>query len=131
MKLSDLNIGPIFDNMIFRYLTCGTIASIVQITTLYLLVQGLHAHKTILSCLAFILAVFVNYSLQKSFTFNSGAPHSILFPKFATVAVFGFCLNAVIFSVFALYMNYIVAQVITIFVVLVFNFILNKRFVFS
>jgi putative flippase GtrA len=127
-----MKLAPLFENFILlRYLLSGTIASLVQISSLFIFVQAIRAPQTVLSCAAFTLAVFVNYSLQRAFTFNSRAPHSVVFPKFVAVAICGFFLNAVIFYAFSHYMNYLVAQVFTIFVVLIFNFLMNKKFVFS
>lgn len=132
MKIGNTDLASIFEShMILRYLTSGTIASIVQLTTLYVLVQTVSAPETALSCAAFALAVVVNYSLQRAFTFNSSEPHTVLFPKFAMVAVLGFCLNGIIFFAFSRFLHYMLAQACTIVIVLIFNFMMNKKFVFS
>jgi putative flippase GtrA len=130
--MNHIRLASIFEtSMVLRYLTAGAIAAVVQIVALFLLVQSIRAPETVLSCAAFVVAVVVNYLLQRTFTFGSDAPHSIVFPRFATVAFFGFFLNAIIFYAFSHAMNYLLAQFFTILIVLIFNFVMNKKFVFS
>lgn len=122
---------PFESSVFFRYLVAGGLAAIVQVVTLFVLVQFINASQTALSGVAFMTAVAANYMLQRSFTFGSDAPHGIIFPRFAAVAFIGFFLNIGIFYALSQFLHYLPSQCLTIMFVLVFNFLLNRTFVFA
>jgi putative flippase GtrA len=75
----------------------------------------------------------VNYLLNFRFTFAVAVDHRISGPKFACIAVSGFLLNALLMQVLAVHyaLPYLLAQVVTTLVVLVFGYVANARWTFK
>ena len=115
-----------------RYCIAGTIAVTVQLAVLTSLVEIFGLHETLSSALAFCVAVVVNYILQYYWTFSSTGSHGTLFIKFSVVACLGLVINTSVFWTLneLLEVHYFLSQVVATGLVVMFNFLINRHFVF-
>ena len=83
------------------------------------------------STLGAIVGGIVNYSLARELVFFSTASFDRSLPRFATVALLGLGMNAVIINVLVGPSHVLVGQVIASGAVLSFGYVANKRWTFS
>jgi putative flippase GtrA len=95
-------------------------------------VQGLHLSPVTGSGLGFVLSAGVNYWLNRRFTFRSDAPHAGVAFRFAVIVIAGLLINLALMHVLSgtLAWPYLLAQVLTTGVVLVWNFSGNAFWTF-
>lgn len=79
-----------------------------------------------------LLGAWINYRLNRRFTFASRVRHAVAVPRFLLVAAAGVALNAVLMwlGVEVLHLHYLLAQVATTVLVLLWNFALHKLWTF-
>ena len=111
----------------------GAIATLLQYGILVLTVELFGVPAVVGSCLGFVVSAILNYLLNYHFTFRSGNSHAVAASRFAVVASGGLAINA---SVMGLLMHftrlpYVVSQVITTLVVLIWNFAGNALWSFA
>lgn len=118
------------DLVIVRYFIFGSVAALTQLAALAAFVELGRFEAPVSSTLAFAIAVVVNYILQRNFTFRSEGRREVEFPKFVLISIGGLLLNYIIMSVLVYYIYYIISQIVSLFVVFIYNFEANRRFVF-
>ena len=112
-----------------RYLLIGGICAVLDLLFLFLMVNFLHIWYLIATTVSFIVVSFLGYFGQKYFTFrNTEKNHKKQLLVFFIVAGFGLAIN--VFFMFALVslinLWYILASIITKFIVLIWNYFSNK-----
>lgn len=116
-----------------RFTGVGAVATSGHYITLILLVEfaGIDAVPASLS--GFVLGALINYSLNRSYTFQSNVAHSIALPKFFAIAAIGALLNTMIISlaVNQLAIHYLISQVLATGIVLFWGFIGNRLWTFG
>ncbi len=114
-----------------RYAGAGAVGTLAQYALLVLLVQTRTAGAVTASTAGAILGALVNYVLNHRFTFASGRSHAQALPRFATVAVAGIALNALVVALLVhADVHYLVAQVVATGVVLVAGYLANRAWTF-
>lgn len=117
---------------IVRFASVGVIATAIQYILLALFVEKLSIEPVTASAAAFTLSAFVNYYLNRRFTFSSSAGHAVALPKFFAVAFVGLGLNTVVmliaYSLFGA--HYLLAQVLATGVVFLWTFTGNRLWTF-
>ena len=115
-----------------RYAGVGAIGTAVHYGTLIGLVQGLSANAVGASTAGFVIGAFVNYALNRAFTFASVRAHRVALPRFIAVAGAGLLLNALVMAAIlaVLPVHYLVAQVVATTVVLVTGYLANRHWTF-
>jgi putative flippase GtrA len=113
-----------------RYFLVGCFAVTVQFTIMIVGIEVFAIRKPIATTVGFLIAVIVNYGLQRQITFESDAPHIQAASSFIAAASVLAVINVVIFSILIGYINYIIAQVFTSLVVFLLNYEFNRRFTF-
>lgn len=110
----------------------GTIGTAAHYLTLVSLVEGLQLHTVLASSAGALVGALVNYILNYHYTFRSDQAHLSALTKFLTIATIGFVLNGLLMSLLAIHlgMHYLLAQVITTALVLVWNFLGNRLWTF-
>lgn len=110
----------------------GAVGTLAHYLMLLLLVEGLGRGPNAGTAVGFIVGAVVNYSLNYKFTFRSDARHRVALPKFLTIAVVGFCINAVIMrlGITWLAFHYMLVQLFATGVVLIWNFAGNLLWTF-
>ncbi|MBC7984885.1 MAG: GtrA family protein [Candidatus Obscuribacterales bacterium] len=111
----------------------GAVGTAAHFAVLLAFVEIFSLNPTLSSACGFVVGAVVNYLLNYRFTFDSNRRHIETAPRFATVAAIGGVLNVVIvhFGTETLSMNYIVSQVVSTGMVLVFNFVANSLWTFA
>ncbi len=127
--------GGIFKkNILLRYVVAGLTGAGTQIGLLYIFTDLLNVWYIYSSVIAFVSAIVVSFLLQKFWTFKDKATDNIHHQafKYLITAVSGLLINTVLMYVlvdlFGLW--YILAQIIIGAVIMVFNFLMYKLFVF-
>ncbi len=109
----------------------GVIGTAAQYSVLYLLVEYNAFNPVWASGYGALLGLLINYLLNYKLTFNSAQSHLQTFPKFAAIALLGLGLNLALMSAFTQHFYYLLAQVITTGVVLIWNFFANRFWTFQ
>ena len=111
-----------------RFAILGAIGTGVHFVILWAMISsGLDVLSS--SSVGGIGGALVNYRLNYRFTFNSDLAHSRTMVKFFTVALFGLILNLLIMAEL-IYLDYFIAQLITVFFVLLWNYLANLFWTF-
>ena len=109
------------------FLIIGGLATAVQLITLVISVEVFAVPVIYASVLSYLAGALVNYWLNYHYTFNSTQRHQTALTKFMTVVALGVTLNALLLkALLLLSVNYVVAQIIVIAVLLVFNYTFHK-----
>lgn len=116
-----------------RFGGVGVLAAVAHYGTLIALVELLHITPTTASLAGFVAGGIVSYILNRSYTFRSGRAHSEALPRFLAIAAVGFVLTGVLMAGLTewLAVPYILAQISTTGVVLVWHYIANKFITFK
>ena len=116
-----------------RYLFVGGTCSVIDIALLYVFVEFFHIWYLYASILSFTISCVVAFFGQKYFTFrNESRKHVTQFALFFTMAGTGLLINSGCIFVFVSLLGlwYILASVITKFIVLIWNFCASKYITF-
>jgi len=116
----------------FLYCVGGTVAVMVHYAVLYALVEWYATAELHASMLGFLAALPVNYTFQAILVFKNVEDYRSSFIKYFLVTAATFCLNACLFYVFAtvLGIHYLLAQALTIGLLLLVNFSANSAWTF-
>lgn len=111
-----------------RFLAVGAVATALQFVVLVALVRWASWDAVPASTLGFLISMWLNYLLNRRYTFASDRPHAQALPRFGVTAMCGLGLTAVGMYVLATLMglDYLVAQVIVTVAVMAWNFALNR-----
>ncbi len=118
---------------LMKFLSVGAIATIIQYVIFIALVELGKVEAVTASALGYGLSSIFNYLLNYHFTFSSNAKHHIAAVKFAIVVIIGLTLNSLIMYVLVngFDCHYLLAQIISTGIVLIFNFIIHKYWTYK
>jgi len=108
----------------------GAVGTGGHFAVLYLLVQELSADPVKASMTGFLTGALINYWLNYHITFKSSHSHFTSLPKFLTIALAGFFLNALVMAQATEHFHYLLSQVFATSLVLVWNFLCNRFWTF-
>ena len=141
-RLKTKNIKIIFHEktnsffvQLFRYVFVGGIAFLVDWGSMILMVfLGLNEYVAV--AIAFILGLITNYILSKIFVFQEGAGKMNAVGEFVAYGVIGVVGLAITEGLMALMLeiigiHYMIAKIITAAIVLLWNFIVRKIFLYN
>ncbi len=116
-----------------RFTGVGCVSAIGHYGLLILLVQAAGVAAVPASAAGALLGAWINYSLNYRFTFRSSKPHTESVAKFAVVAAVGLLLNTLFMwiGVELLGVHYLLSQIATTALVLVWSFIANRFWTFQ
>jgi putative flippase GtrA len=117
----------------FRYLICGGIATVTDVSLLFVLVHILDVHYLFAAAASFTAGIVVNYTLNTILVFKSSGEIKKEFPIFVLIGLGGLTWTEIIMWILVDKLNFLVmvAKLITIILVLQWNFFMRKRFVFT
>ena len=117
----------------FHFAGVGAISAVGHYGLLIALVEAYSVAAVPASAAGALLGAIVNYSLNYRYTFRSTVPHGPAIGKFAIVATTGLILNSVFMwiGVDLLGIHYLLAQVITTALVLVWSYCGNRFWTFN
>ncbi|MDI6778009.1 MAG: GtrA family protein [Patescibacteria group bacterium] len=116
-----------------RYLLIGGTCAVLDLLFLYLMVNFLNVWYLIATTISFLVVSLFGYFGQKHFTFrNTERNHKKQLTLFFMVTGTGLLINAGFMFAFVSLLGiwYIIANIITKFIVLVWNFLANKHITF-
>ena len=116
-----------------KYSTVGAVGSVAHYALLIVLVQTFSANVLLATSIGALAGALVNYFMNYTWTFASTKRHSEAITKFFVIAAVGFVLNGLLMMVLAghLRLHYLLAQVMTTGVVLLWGFLANHCWTFS
>ena len=116
-----------------RFILVGIAATLSTYIILILLVEAWQINVIVASVIGYLVGIVVNYALNYGFTFQSKQHHHHLVPKFIVVMMVGLLLNTGIMFVGVNWfdINYVLAQLAAIAVVLIWSFTTNRLWVFT
>lgn len=116
-----------------RFAGVGVIGTVAHYMLLVMLVEMLDANAVLASTAGATLGALVNYLLNRRYTFRSKKRHGEALTKFLIIAASGLALNAsfMLLLVEILSLHYLLAQVLSTALVLVWNFVGNRFWTFS
>jgi len=121
--------------LLIRYLVSGSIAAIVHFGLLVILIEWVAFHPTWASALGFMVAIFINYSLQFHWTFAVKGKdlHRIVFTRYLFVTCLTLCLNTLLFWSMngIIGFNYLYSQIVATGIVLIINLLINQKYTFK
>ncbi|MEP4149144.1 MAG: GtrA family protein [Halioglobus sp.] len=134
MSVSKRRAGSVW----LRFFMVGGLTALIHYCFLFVGVSQFGLSSTVASSFGFLVAVIFNYLMHYGWTFAGGVdfqppPHGHALFRYLIMILCGFIINAIIMflSVQVLGWNYLLAQAIAYAAVLVWNFILANRWVFS
>lgn len=118
----------------FRYGVVGTLGTLIDVVTLFILVEFLHFNLFTAVTLSFILAATNNFIWNKIWTFkNKNLNYHHQYIKFILVSLVGLALTLILMfvlnKVFQIF--YLVAKLITSLIVLIWNYLGNRNWTFK
>jgi len=115
------------------FLGVGGLATAIQYGILILFVELWSITAIIASSVGYVVSSIANYLLNYAYTFKSDEKHTKALSKFVAVAATGLLLNAFIMYVLvtALTVHYVVSQLTSTAVILLWNFVLHKTWTFK
>lgn len=116
-----------------KFAGVGAIGTAAHYATLFVLVDFLGVGAVAASSAGFVVGGVINYLLNYRFTFRSQQSHTSTAPRFFAIALGGFFLNGAGMSLFAdhIGLHYLLAQVITTGIILVWTFLANHYWTFG
>ncbi|OWW19320.1 GtrA family protein [Noviherbaspirillum denitrificans] len=115
-----------------RFFGVGVVSAIGHYGLLITLVQGFGVDSVGASAAGALLGAVINYTLNYHFTFRSNKRHRESAAKFAVVATIGLLLNTLLMwlGVDVLHIHYLLAQVLTTLLLLLWSFSANRWWTF-
>jgi putative flippase GtrA len=115
-----------------RFIGVGCLSAIGHYGALIVLVQGLDVEPVRASVAGALLGAWINYTLHYRYTFQSKKRHRESVAKFAVVATGGLLLNTLFMwiGVDILRAHYLLSQIITTGLVLLWSFGANRHWTF-
>jgi len=116
-------------NVFLRYAGIGIIGTTTHVLVLFLMVG--FTTPVVASTLGAITGCVTNFRLSRSYVFADHPGQVLVFPKFATVAIGGIVINAIVMFTLTPIFPLIVSQIISTGIVLVTGFLLNSTWSFG
>ena len=126
-------IDWIYRHPVFRYLISGGTGAVVIFALLSLMVEVFATPPLVATTISFVIGSLVNYTLQYYWTFEAEGPHRVMLSRYAAVTAVTMSLNTALFWAFTeqLGMHYLIAQALSIGLIIGVNFVINKHYTFS
>lgn len=134
-RLFGLNLEKKAFWQFFKFALTGAFCAVIELGLFTLLVENFtDKYIYTFNALAFSVAVVINYIISRSWIFETGK-HSttVEFIAFILVAVVALGFNQLILyiGITYLFLHYFIAKVLSIFIVMVWNFLAKKFLVFK
>jgi len=122
-------------HLIMQFITyagVGSVGTLAHYLLLLLLVEGIGVSPYQGAIAGFLLGALVNYQLNHRFTFRSTQQHRDALPKFLFVVAIGVLFTGALmaWATERLNIHYLIAQLITTALLLIFTFAVNRLWTF-
>ncbi|BBB14754.1 GtrA family protein [Candidatus Rickettsiella viridis] len=113
-----------------RFFIVGASSALVQFSILIGLVELFSVKPIVASTLGYLGGALINYLLNHYFTFKSTLPHRQAVLRFSINSLFGLFVNFVMMAFLLRHYPYVLSQVLTSMVVLIWNFLIHRYWTF-
>ena len=116
----------------FSYLVCGGIATLADMSVLFILTSALQINHLIAAAIGFLAGVATNYSLNIQLVFKSKGKTKKELTLFTLIGIGGLLWTEFIIWILVDNMTFklMIAKMIAVILVLFWNFFMRKKFVF-
>lgn len=114
-----------------RFFMVGASSALVQFSILIGLVEFFSIQPIVASTLGYLGGALINYLLNHYFTFKSSLPHRQALLRFTINSLFGLFLNFVMMTFLLRHYPYVLSQILTSIVILVWNFLIHRYWTFQ
>ncbi len=116
-----------------RFCGVGGLCTLLQYLILIFLVTAWNLHPIAASSIGYVLSGFINYQLNRKYTFRSDAALAHTFPRFLIITIIGLLMNAAVLKILhagpATY--YMLDQIAATGATTIWNFFANRAWTFS
>lgn len=109
----------------------GAIGTVAHYLVLILAVESDVLGPVPATMLGYLAGMLVNYKLNYTVTFRSERSHSIALSRYVVISAIGFVVNALLMLFLSTRIHYLVAQVLATGLVLVWNYLCSRFWVFG
>ncbi|MES2998154.1 MAG: GtrA family protein [Pseudomonadota bacterium] len=113
-----------------RFFIVGGSSAIIQFAILIGLVEIFSVRPILASSFGYLGGALLNYLLNHYFTFRSALPHRQALFRFSLNSLFGLILNFYMMNFLLVYYSYLLSQILTSIVILLWNFIIHRCWTF-
>lgn len=136
MRSGIFNVSPELNHLakpFTKFAGVGAIGTAGHYATLFVLVDLVGVGVVAASSAGFLVGGTINYLLNYKFTFQSQQSHTSTAPRFFAIALGGFLLNGAAMALFVsqIGLHYLLAQVITTGIILIWTFLANHYWTFG
>lgn len=115
-----------------RFCLVGGTATAIQYVVMIALVQLAGTNATLASGIGFCLSAVFNYLVSRSYVFASTRAHSVAAWRYLGMILTGLLINTICMATLQwLGLNYLVSQILTTFLLLIYNFTMASSWVFG
>lgn len=114
-----------------RFFMVGAFSALIQFSILISLVEVSAVKAIWASTFGYIGGALINYFLNHYFAFKSDLSHKKTLIRFSLNSILGLLLNFTLMGLFLIYCPYILSQVGTSGIVLVWNFLVHRYWTFG
>lgn len=116
-----------------QFVLVGGVATLTQYAFLFIALKAVDAGVATLSGISYLVGSLVAYTLNYNFTFSNSQAHHKILPKFYAMVFMGWLLTAATMKIFVDYvgLNTWISQAITTVLVLGWNFLMSRVYVFK
>jgi putative flippase GtrA len=118
--------------IVVKYVISGGLALLTHLTVLVVLVEALYIDTVIATCVGFVAAVGVNYTLQYHWCFQGNSSHSKVFTKYVVLTSIMYIVNILFFYLLEMNsdLHYLIIQIIVTAVIFTTNFMFGRFIIF-
>ena len=126
------NLSRLADRFV-KFAGVGSIGTAAHYATVFVLVDAVGVAAVAASSAGFLVGGLINYLFNYKFTFRSRQSHASTAPRFFGIALVGFFLNgaAMFWFVNQVGLYYLLAQIITTGIILIWTFLANYYWTFG
>lgn len=115
-----------------KFSLVGFSGLLIDFGVTWLIKEQLKGNKYLANSLGFSFAVINNYLWNKYWTFQDANPAMLeQFGKFLAISIIGLLINNLVIYILNRHMNFYLAKLIAIIVVVIWNFIMNYTYAFA
>jgi putative flippase GtrA len=118
---------------LLKFASAGAVGSIGHYAVLIGGVELLKLPAVVATSMGYLVGGVINYILARKFVFRADVPHRVAVVKFVVVAATGMVINAIVLGLLlrTTQLHYLVAQVGTTCLILLWNFAMNRAWTFA
>lgn len=114
-----------------RFFIVGALSALVQFSILISCVHFFSIRSIVASTIGYLAGAIINYILNHYFSFTSNLLHRQAVLRFSINSLFGLLINFVIMHFLLQHYHYLLSQILSSWVILVWNFFIHRHWTFQ